>query len=146
MALPMRLAAPVTSALFPSSLLAATFMPQRSEQTVYGLRKFEIVLRQSPDLVRGENEGHMVEGNVDIGMVFLLLREIHDALRKGHRLADVLELELARDEVVVERPARNRSHQLRRLFIRKLLSVLRHFSLRISDLSVDCTMQITLAH
>src|SRR5664280_3509430 len=124
----MRLAAPVTSVFFPSSLFAAPSMLQGSEQTVYGLRKCEIALRQSSDLVRGENEGHVVERDVDVGVVILLLGEVDDLLRERHRPADVLEPELARNDVFSKFPLRYRGHQLGRLFFRKLLSVFRHLS------------------
>src|ERR1700693_3057874 len=65
------------------------------EEAVDLRRQDEIVLVESADLVRPEDEVHLVPVDRDVGVMALLLRDVGDAVDERDGFFEVLELEAA---------------------------------------------------
>ena len=74
--------------------------------SIAGPREREVFFSETAGVVGGEGKGDLVPANVNIGMVLGLFGQTGDGVDKFHGGGEILELEGARDDLVLAPPSR----------------------------------------
>src|SRR5688500_11208708 len=88
----------------PTAVCVPTGDPRRSNQPVGLRREDEVALGQAVDLVGPDLDDHLAPGEVEVGVVVLLLGQLAHAGGGVERLPEVREAELPLEVVLVDRP------------------------------------------